>query len=333
MLTGERVAPSGERGKLPLADRREIRLFTLALGFLFLFVFAFSRLEWLYGDKFFDVSNTGNGQWIWMPLRMADGDPAAFYATREFDLPPGRQFTRIKILGDPEYTLYFNGTEIGGRRVGEESALDVYDVSKLARDKGNRLVVAARSANGVGGLIASVDLTEEFRNYIVTGRDWHIVPRWQPDILQRDHGPFVRPLLLGKPPARRWNYLSRRPGNVLEPAAGVLVPREAFSFKTRLADVQVKDGVPVTVALPVSATAYDFGIGAEGRLRLTTPTASGAARVIRVRFTTERSELFDVEGAVETFTFAAGETTIVDPQKRVFRYAEVYGRAAAEVVR
>src|SRR5258706_1010176 len=88
MLTGERQAASSERGKRPLADQREIRLFTLALGFLFLFVFAFSRLEWLYGDKFFDVSNTGNGHWIWMPLRMADGDPAAFYATREFDLLP-----------------------------------------------------------------------------------------------------------------------------------------------------------------------------------------------------------------------------------------------------
>lgn len=308
-----------------------MRRFTYALGFLFLFVFAFSRLELLYGDKFYDVLNTGNAQWIWMPLRMADGAPAAFYATRDFDLPSNRQFARIKILGDPEYTLYFNGREIGGRRVGEESALDVYDVSAFARDKGNRLVVAVRSANGVGGLIASVDLTQEFRNYVVTDRDWHIVPQWRADILQRDHGALVKPLLLGRPPARRWNYLSRRPGQVFDAPTGVLAPKDVFSFKTKLADIQVKDGVPVTVALPVAATAFDFGDSATGRLRLTAPPAN-APHTIRVRFTSGRNELFDVEGAVETFTFAAGETTIVDPERRVFRYAEVYGKATADVV-
>ncbi len=309
-----------------------MRRLSFGLVLLVLFVFAFSRLELLYGDKFFDVSNTGTAEWIWMPLRMADGSPAAFYATREFDLPSSRQFTRIKILGDPEYTLYFNGREIGGRRVGEESALDVYDVSALARDRGNRLVAALRSSNGVGGLIVSVDLTQEFRNYVVTDRAWHVVSTWQPDILQRDHAPMTKPLLLGRPPARRWNYLSRRDGNLFPPRKETLVPHESFAFRTKLAGIEVKDGVPVTVAVPVAATAYDFGVGATGRLQLTAPPSAGS-RVVRVRFTTERSELFDVEGGVETFTFAPGETTIVDPETRIFRYAEVYDKAGATLVR
>src|SRR5258708_3712834 len=130
--SGADEPPPGESGWPPFisaADRLLMRRLTVALGFLFLFVFAFSRLELLYGDKFYDVPNTGNAQWIWMRLHMSAGDPAAFYATRDFDLPPGRQFTRIKIHGDPEYTLYFNGVEIGGRRVGEDSFLDTYDVS------------------------------------------------------------------------------------------------------------------------------------------------------------------------------------------------------------
>lgn len=309
-----------------------MRRLSFGLAFLVLLVFAFSRLELLYGDKFFDVSNTGNGEWIWMPLRMAGGTPAAFYATRDFDLPSSRQFTHVKILGDPEYTLYFNGREIGGRRVGEESALDLYDVSTLARDRGNRLVVALRSANGVGALIVSVDLTQEFRNYVVTDRTWHIVSEWRSDILERDRAPFILPLLLGRPPARRWNYLSRRDATPFAPRKDTLAPQESFSFKTRLADIQVKDGVPVTVAIPVAATAYDFGVGATGRLQLTAPP-SATSRVVRVRFTTERNELFDVEGGVETFTFAPGETTVVDPQTRIFRYAEVYDRAAASLVR
>src|SRR5260221_480707 len=90
-VTGPRLAP-----RILPGDLRLMRRLSLALGFLVLFVFAFSRLELLYGDKFFDVSNTGNGEWIWMPLRMADGTPAAFYATRDFDLPSSRQFTRIE---------------------------------------------------------------------------------------------------------------------------------------------------------------------------------------------------------------------------------------------
>jgi len=166
----------------------------------------------------------------------------------------------------------------------------------------------------------------------VTDRAWHIVSGWRPDILERDSPPFLQPHLLGRPPARRWNYLSRRAGNPFAPRKDTLAPQESFSFKTRLADIQVKDGVPVTVAIPVAATAYDFGVGATGRLQLTALPAA-TSRVVRVRFTTERSELFDVEGGVETFTFAPGETTVVDPVTRVFRYAEVYDRAAATLVR
>jgi hypothetical protein len=311
-----------------------MRRLTLVLGFLFLFVFAFSRLELLYGDKFYDVPNTGNAQWIWMRLRMSDGDPAAFFATRDFDLPPGRLFTRIKIHGDPEYTLYFNGVEIGGRRVGEDSFLDTYDVSSLARDKGNRIVASLRSSNGVGGLIVSVDLTQEFHNYLVTDRSWHIVPRWWPDILQRDQGPFQPPLLLGRPPAKRWNYLTSRPAEVLAPPVGVLRPQAVSSLQTSLADIQVMDGVAVTVSVPVEAKVYDFGNGATGRLRLTTTLPSAAAQVIRVRFATDRDELDRVEGGVTTFTLAGAERSVTDPEPRVFRYAEVFGSGAtAEVVR
>jgi hypothetical protein len=305
-----------------------MRRLTLALGVLFLFVFAFSRLELLYGDKFYDVPNTGNAQWIWMRLQMSAGDPAAFFATRDFDLPPGRQFTQIKIHGDPEYTLYFNGVEIGGRRVGEDSYLDTYDVSKLARDRGNRIVVSLRSSNGVGGLIVSVDLTQEFHNYLVTDRSWHIVPRWWPDILQRDQGPFQSPQLFGRPPAKRWNYLTRRPAQNLVPPTGVLLPHGVSSLQTSLADIQVMDGVAVTVAVPVEAKVYDFGMGATGRLRLTTTLPSAAAHVIRVRFAADSSELDRVEGGVTTFILAASERSVTDPEPRAFRYAEVFGSSA-----
>ena len=306
-----------------------IRRLCVIAASVFVVVFAFSRLQLLYSHKFFD--NTGRAQWIWQQNRLAQGDPAVFFATREFDLPPNRAFTRIKMLGDPEYTLYFNGVAIGGRHVGDDNeALDTYDVSTLARDKKNRIVVAVRSANGVGGLIAAIDLTAEFGNFIVTGGDWHIVRRWRDDLLVRDPpaDQIAKPQLLGQPPARRWNYLAQKEAKSFAPAKRVIAPLQSFDFDTALPEIAVIGGTAVTVSRPTRATAYDFG-PTTGRARLTVRALGGAARTVTVRFANERTELYVVEGTVERFVFAAGERTIVDEESRKFRYVTVYGGAAS----
>lgn len=323
---GSRVPGTGEF--IASIDRKLLRHLAILSISIFIAVGAFSRLQLLYSHKFFD--NTGRAQWIWQQNRLADGDPAAFFATREFDLPPNRAFTRIKMLGDPEYTLYFNGVAVGGRHVGDDNeALDTYDVSTLARDKKNRMVVAVRSANGVGGLIASIDLTQEFGNFIVTGGDWHIVRGWRDDLLLRDPpaAEILRPQLLGSPPARRWNYLAGREARPFAPMQRVIAPRQSFAFDTALAEIDVIDGTAVTVSRKTHATAYDFGPVA-GRARLTVAPAN-AARSVTVRFANQRPELFAVEGSVEHFVFAAGERTIVDEEARNFRYVTIYGSAAS----
>jgi hypothetical protein len=325
-------AADSKRRLISEADLRLMRRAAVVLAAIFIFVFAFSRLEWLFGRKFYDV--TGAATWIWPKHEISRDIPVAFFATKEFDLAPNRSFTRVKILGDPEYTLYFNGTEVGGRRVGDDRALDVYDVSKLARDKRNRMVVAVRSANGVGGLIAAIDETDDFKNAIVTGKDWHIVRSWASDLLIRDPPPteIETPMLLGRPPERRWNYLELRPGVPAHPITRVVAQRETFLLKTALADVNVIEGVAVRVKRPARATVYDFGPVA-GRLRLTSTYFSGAARVVNVRFANTPAELGAVEGSVDHFVFAAGEKQIIDPEERHFRYAMVFsGQATAEVV-
>jgi hypothetical protein len=308
----------------PPADRVLIRRLTIGLLGIFAFAAAYSQLDLLYSHKFFDV--TGRAQWIWPQHQLSREIPVAFFATRNFDLPPNRLFTRIKVFGDPEYTLYFNGTQIGGRRVGEESALDVYDVSQLARTHGNRMVISARSPNGVGGIIASVDVTQEYQNLVPTGSEWSIVRRWRDDLLVRDPPPswFSRPMLIGRPPVGRWNFLSRRPGVLTPPGQRIVAPRASFSFKTAIPEIDVKGGVAVVVSRPIGATAYDFG-PISGRARLTINYDNGVSRAVKVRLANDRSELTTVEGPVEPFVFAAGERTIVDPQERQFRYVMVYG--------
>nr|MDP9362096.1 hypothetical protein [Acidobacteriota bacterium] len=309
-------------------DRILIRRLIIIAACIVIVVAAFSRLELLYSHKFFD--NTGRAQWIWPAHRMAEGDPVAFFATRDFDLPPNRAFTRIKMLGDPEYTLYFNGVAIGGRRAGDDNeALDTYDVSTLARDQRNRMVVAVRSANGVGGLIAAVDLTREFANFIVTGSDWHIVRSWHDDLLVRDPpaNEIAHPQLLGRPPARRWNYLPQKAAALFAPMQRLVVPRQSFDFVTALPEIAVIGGTAVTVSRKTRATAYDFG-PTTGRARLTIRDVGKPARSVTVRFANNRAELFAIEAPVEQFVFAAGERTIVDEETRNFRYVTVYGSAA-----
>ncbi len=309
-----------------------MRRLAIAVLAIFAFVAAYDRLYLLYGHKFFDV--TGRAQWIWARHQISRGIPVAFFATHNFDLPPNRQFARIKIAGDPEYTLYFNGSQVGGRRMGEETRLDVYDVSKLARDRGNRVVIAARSANGVGGIIASIDVTEEYKNVEPTGSAWNIVRGWRDDLLLRDPPPELMssPMPIGRPPIGRWNFPSLTAGVFVSPPQRVLAPAAVFNFKTAIPEVQIRGGIAVVVLRPIAATTYDFGGGITGYPRLTISRDSSVARAIRVRFANDRSELIAIEGPVEQFVFAPGEKTITDPEQRSFRYAMVYGGQASASV-
>ena len=307
------------------------RLVLIALAAL-LATFAIDRLYLLYSHKFYDV--TGRAQWIWAQHQLSRDIPVAFFATREFDLPKNRYFTRIKIAGDPEYTLWFNGTEIGGRKLGDAKALDVYDVSDIARSSANRMVIGVRSADGVGGIIASVDIAPDYQNVIVTDRSWHITRRWMDDLMVRDPEPsaIAPPMLLGRPPIGRWNYLGTQEGKRAAPPQRVVAPSAAFDMKTMLPVIEIRAGIAVTVPQRKRATVYDFG-PITGRTRLTLRFVSPTAHAIDVRFANIRGELFDVDGPVEQFVFAAGEQTIVDPVERRFRYVMVYGsEASAEVV-
>jgi hypothetical protein len=91
--------------------------------------------------------------------------------------------------------------------------------------------------------------------------------------------------------------------------------------------IDIKGGVAVAGSRPMEGIVFDFGPTA-GRPRLTNGF-EGAIRAVKIRFANDRSELLRIEGGVDSFVFAAGERTIIDPQERHFRYAMVYGGNAA----
>src|SRR5437868_1351417 len=126
---------------------------------------------------------------------------------------------------------------------------------------------------------------------------------------------WERPMLLGRPPIGRWNYLGRQDRNRAEPAHRVVAPRDAFDFKTALPVIEVRAGVAVTVPQPKRASVFDFN-PITARARLTLRYTSTFAHVVNVRFANERSELYEIEGPVEQFVFAEGERTVVDPVER-----------------
>ena len=308
-----------------------MRRLLAALFFLVLLTAGFASLWRLFSNKFQDI--TGTATWIWTPHRISRNLPVVFFAARDFDLPKNRPWTRIKITGDPEYTLYFNGKQIGGRRLRENIHLDVFDVSDLARDGENRILVAVRSTNGVGGLLVSVDIAPETENFVVSGPEWKIFREWNAGLPLRDVGSFVGPMIIGEPPAGRWNYLSQRPAKITAPPSSVQKPVRTWNFRAMIPAIKIRSGVAVVVTEPARAAAFDFGPTA-GHVRLVLNGPQAVPPVVRVRLANAEEELATVEAHIRDFVFGAGETTVIDPELNHFRYVVVYGgRATAEVVR
>lgn len=307
----------------------------LAAVFAFLFVFtaAFSSLVRTYSQKFYDV--TGEARWIWARHPMSANTPVAFFAARDVDLPEQRIFTHIKVLGDPEYTLYVNGQKVAGRRVGEDRKIDLYDISDLVKTGRNRIVIGVRAAQGFGGLIAAVDIAPETRNWVVTDASWRIYRQWDPALLERDlSAGWERPFIIGEPPVGRWNFLDIERHDRAAPVQEVQQARESFPVEGFIPLVKTRGGMAFATADPEKATAFDFGF-TRGRLRLTMTHDRPFSRAVMVRYANARQELPLVEWSLRPVVFAPGERVVEIPETNEnFRYAMVFATdVSVEVVR
>lgn len=311
-----------------------MRKLTIALLALFLFTAAFTYLHRTYSRKFFDI--TGRAKWIWAQHPMNANVPVAFFATRDIDLPEHRVYTHLKVLGDPEYTLYVNGSAVAGRKVGvEDKALDLYDLSALVKTGRNRIVIAVRAPQGLGGLLAGVDIAPETENWVVSDGSWKIYRRWTPELLLRDPSGLTaeRPQVIGEPPDGRWNYLTAVPREAMKAPAGVVLPRETFSVIGVIPTIRTQGGVAVAGADRARATAFDFGF-THGRVRLTIDAEGLTSRVVNLRFANAREELSLLERNLRPLVFAPGERVVTLSEEHDFRYLMVFGRGTvtAEVL-
>lgn len=273
-----------------------------------------------YEAKF--ARTTGDAVWLWSDHRIAADLPEAFFLAREFDLPSDFRLVRIRVAADPEYTLWFNGVEIGGRTT-DGLELDRFDVTPFARTTNNRIVLAIRSARGVGGVLASVDLGPMRQNWLVTDEQWRLYPAWSDALLRPGPVslPSQPPRVLGPPPFGRWNFPKGREGTRYEPRRVFHYPVDRIRYQSWLPKIEVKSGVAVAGRAPAEATAFDFG-PTEGRpaIRVT----PGPKRAIPVRFASHPSNL-QAEGEITSLVIGNGEREVTSPQTSAFRYFIVYG--------
>ena len=294
------------------------------IGFI---VVAFFVHTHSFFEKKFEVV-TGEAQWLWVKNQMSLEKPAAFFATREFEVPPSASIVRINIAADPAYTLWFNGQLVGADSMYREAKIHSYDVTAMKRAGKNRIVVALRSEKGAGGLLASVDFGAMARNLVVSASDWKIYPWWKPELLQRDlPGSDHSARTFGPPPTGRWNFLQRVDAKVETKQGPDLAPSSVDDFTGRVPETRILSGIAVASARPVPARAFDFG-HVRGRVRIRRES-SGGIQVVRVRFANTRDE-WTAEGSTSPIVFAPDEESVLDPEVREFRYVIVFG-ATGEV--
>lgn len=272
---------------------------------------------------------TGRAVWIWPQHRIAADEPIVFFTARTFDLPPGRSYTRIKVASDPEYTLFFNGVELGGGRSHGHVTIDVFDASALARDSANRIVIAVRSARGVGGILAAVDCGPMLENVVVSDSRWEIYRSWDQRLLLVASSASTPPRVFGRPPLGRWNFPAERPRDAYPAASDIVAPRRVASYETRIPVVRVVGGVAIATSVASRANAFDFG-AIEGRARI--EVAPGPRRVVSIRLANHPREL-EEPGELLPIVIAAGERVVVDPETRRFRLIVVHDSDAVASVK
>ncbi|MHB0970476.1 MAG: hypothetical protein ACYC7A_17970 [Thermoanaerobaculia bacterium] len=293
--------------------------FAAVAALLFLWNFFAARFE----------RTTGRAEWIWPQHRIAADEPIVFFTARTFDLPPRRSYTRIKVASDPEYTLFFNGVELGGGRSHGHVAIDVFDASALARDSGNRIVIAVRSARGVGGVLAAVDCGSMLENVVVSDSRWEIYRSWDPRLLLESSPQSTKPRVFGRPPHGRWNFPGERTRDAYPVASDIVAPRRVENYETRLPVIRVVGGVAIATSVASRATAFDFG-AIEGRARF--EVAPGPRRVVNIRLANHPREL-EAPGELLPIVIAEGERVVVDPETRRFRLIVVHDSDAVASVK
>jgi hypothetical protein len=268
--------------RVPSERRRGRKSWITALAALLALVAA----ESLYRSARVAASGWAGARFVWAEDARV-GSARAFYFARDFSVPHGAALSdaRILVLGDEQYQVHLNGVWVGGGSYQPGEPADHYDVSGLLRPGLNRLVVEARSATGVGGVLAALYLHGEDRPLVASDESWrvlgHHVDGIVPGTYRIDEGAAAA--VLGRPPWGRWR--SPRPGPLR--SAAPLEVREVWAASL--------EKVPAPRWRRTHALwRVDFGTEVEGYLELWSDLGSCGCPL---RFFVTEEELVDYYAA------------------------------------
>lgn len=272
--------------------------------------------------SFFDRkinTRTGRAEWIWIAHDFSSRAPVAFAAVAEFTPPPDRMFAHLLLSVRPEHTLYVNGTLVGAAAVGEPQ-VHRYEIGPFLREGSNRIVVVARAADGVGGVLATVDYGNLRRDMMSTPGNWRVTR----DIGQAMTAPLATmdpPVSFGPPPAGPWNYPRLVAADARTGEAGAVPASSVASASLVLPEISILSGVAVMRPRPTAARIFDFGPTA-ARIRFDR-AARNDVSTVEWRTANDPSE-FALEARPSVSVLAGGENTYTTPDVERFRYVIVY---------
>lgn len=308
---------------LPPLRLRDDRLWSLRIVRLFLLTFGVLA-AWIFTYGFFDRkihTTTGRAAWIWVEHDLPSREPVAFAAVREFTPPASRRYAWLSVAAHPEYSVSLNGRLVGTGASGRRPTLDRYEIGPLLREGKNRLVIRARSKDGVGGVLASIDYAPNLRNEEATPEGW-VLTRNLAALSSGAKAEWEEPVVIGRPPVGPWNVPVIREREIMSEAETILAPLRIASRTLTTPEIAVLSGVAVIRERQEPARVFDFGREMAGRLRFTRE-ADADSSVVRWKTTLEPA---DIAQAVhpEAAVFASGEVAYETPAERAFRYVVIY---------
>jgi len=146
---------------------------------------------------------TGPARWIWLTRNLEVPGPLSFFAGREFDWngdPVGP--ARALMFVDRHHVLFVNGVRVGEGEQKPGDPLRAYEFSRLLHRGRNLVLIEARSPDGVGGILFSLQLPGG--TTLVSDASWR-VGRSENALVQRGAAATV----WGRPPMYPWGYPTR----------------------------------------------------------------------------------------------------------------------------
>ena len=222
-------------------------------------------------------------QWIW------DTKPAkapTIYARRQWTQSSPMKSAKLTITCDNGFTAYVNGNKVGGGN--SWGTRYEFDVKKHLRNGDNVLAVEATNEGEIGGLVASLALTDSTgRNaFIITDKEWHVSSKktdgWMAPSINTEG--WQRPVIVGKMGDGPWGNVFAGKANSggrsgPAPKAGPEVP-EGFAVE-KLYDVpKGSQGSWVSMAVDDKGRLYCGDQGKQGIFRIT--LGSGEPKVEKI---------------------------------------------------